>query len=665
MPGLIQRGGLWGGSRWGALRGGAFRGGLRGGFRGGFHRGGRFGRGPRWHGIFGAVPFAPPTPDPQVMSAQACLAQVVDPAVPQDGLLGPQTRQALRTFQTQQQLPVTGSLDPNTSSALQTACSPPPPPPPPQDQAQQPPPPQGGAPPAPGGQGGRSRQHEAESFEGEEGEFPFERRFFRPEFRPEFRREGFRGEPFREPFRGGLFREERWRENRLAPPFFEAEAAPAGVEQREFPFERRFFRPEGVFRAEERRREEPWREHRRWPWLLAEGENEAGYEYEAHGVVLPSLASATEDFSLKDLADGKIGNVPKEFLKAILTDGDNDADNLTYRVFWHVFHPEMLGKTLDPKDPKQKALRDEWTRIRNRQVKPLIWLRQVIDQLDVHRGTLPRDFLLGWMAVESDGQVTSLTSRGERGYFQVDWIGGEAKEQLGLSKEEFNRLTTDRNFSIKEGVELADRYRQFILSHFSQVGDGTELSLRLTKGRHAASGTLSAALNKLVKSGQPITWPAVSGAIPSGMVDNIEHTMHFGERLRRFADLVPDAAVQPEFEGEIFRAPLFRPRFAIRPEERVLERFPAERRGILERDRRLFPFGRGRRDWFLAAPGERPQIQWAQSCLAGQLGPEVLQDGVMGPNTHWAIRTFQEQRQLPVTGVLDGDTVGALEAACG
>jgi peptidoglycan hydrolase-like protein with peptidoglycan-binding domain len=56
---------------------------------------------------------------------------------------------------------------------------------------------------------------------------------------------------------------------------------------------------------------------------------------------------------------------------------------------------------------------------------------------------------------------------------------------------------------------------------------------------------------------------------------------------------------------------------------------------------------------------------WAQSCLAQALGPWVLQDGIMGPNTQGAIRTFQERQQLPVTGVLDGVTVDALQAACG
>jgi peptidoglycan hydrolase-like protein with peptidoglycan-binding domain len=42
-----------------------------------------------------------------------------------------------------------------------------------------------------------------------------------------------------------------------------------------------------------------------------------------------------------------------------------------------------------------------------------------------------------------------------------------------------------------------------------------------------------------------------------------------------------------------------------------------------------------------------------------------LQDGILGPNTQGAIRTFQEQQQLPVTGVLDWATVNALQAACG
>ncbi len=79
-----------------------------------------FRRGRRWN--FLHPTWVPPTPDPQVTWAQSCLAQSVDPSVPQDGLMGPQTQQAIRTFQMQQQLPPTGILDPNTMTALQAAC---------------------------------------------------------------------------------------------------------------------------------------------------------------------------------------------------------------------------------------------------------------------------------------------------------------------------------------------------------------------------------------------------------------------------------------------------------------------------------------------------------------------------------------------------------------
>ena len=63
--------------------------------------------------------------DPQTVAwAQNCLAQVIGPWVPQDGTLGPATLRAIRTFQTQTQLPTSGTLDGNTLAALQQACQP-------------------------------------------------------------------------------------------------------------------------------------------------------------------------------------------------------------------------------------------------------------------------------------------------------------------------------------------------------------------------------------------------------------------------------------------------------------------------------------------------------------------------------------------------------------
>jgi hypothetical protein len=61
---------------------------------------------------------------------------------------------------------------------------------------------------------------------------------------------------------------------------------------------------------------------------------------------------------------------------------------------------------------------------------------------------------------------------------------------------------------------------------------------------------------------------------------------------------------------------------------------------------------------------DRSQIAWIQSCLARLLGSWVAQDGHWGPNTSGAIRTFQEQKGLPQTGLYDQDTANALQAAC-
>jgi peptidoglycan hydrolase-like protein with peptidoglycan-binding domain len=80
----------------------------------------------------------------------------------------------------------------------------------------------------------------------------------------------------------------------------------------------------------------------------------------------------------------------------------------------------------------------------------------------------------------------------------------------------------------------------------------------------------------------------------------------------------------------------------------------------------------GRRGWrgwyggygYLGAPVPSQWILWVQSCLAQLVGPWVPQTGTIGPETRQAIQSFQTQRQLPATGLLDNDTVNALQTAC-
>ena len=74
--------------------------------------------------------------------------------------------------------------------------------------------------------------------------------------------------------------------------------------------------------------------------------------------------------------------------------------------------------------------------------------------------------------------------------------------------------------------------------------------------------------------------------------------------------------------------------------------------------------GGPRWSWMGADSLTSPMISWAQSCLAQILGPWVQQDGTMGLSTRHAIQQFQSQQQLPVSGVLDSNTVEALQAAC-
>lgn len=66
---------------------------------------------------------SPSADDPQIIAwAQGCLAHIVGGWVPQDGTMSPLTQRAIQMFQTQAQLPSTGTLDDNTLTTLQQAC---------------------------------------------------------------------------------------------------------------------------------------------------------------------------------------------------------------------------------------------------------------------------------------------------------------------------------------------------------------------------------------------------------------------------------------------------------------------------------------------------------------------------------------------------------------
>jgi peptidoglycan hydrolase-like protein with peptidoglycan-binding domain len=123
--GRYGSGGRYGYGRYGSGGGyGSGRYGSGGGYGSGGRYGlsGRYGYGRRWPWLH-AAPVTVPVSSPMVAWAQSCLGQLLGPGVPQDGVLGPATRQAVQQFQMQQQLPASGVLDGNTVNALQAACS--------------------------------------------------------------------------------------------------------------------------------------------------------------------------------------------------------------------------------------------------------------------------------------------------------------------------------------------------------------------------------------------------------------------------------------------------------------------------------------------------------------------------------------------------------------
>lgn len=263
-----------------------------------------------------------------------------------------------------------------------------------------------------------------------------------------------------------------------------------------------------------------------------------------------SKASITGDFSLRGLADGTLGNIPDAIRRDLLSGRNRELWDLTNRVFWDKY-PGLTNTALNPKDPKQKTLVAEYGRM-TRDVKALLWLTRIVELIDKHRGDLPRDFLLGWMAKESDGRVGVTTSLGERGYFQIH--PAEFREILKLRDTDFQRVSTDREFSIRQGIALVQAHRSNITANYS-VSDPSELLCKLTKARHGLPGLLKATLDGMKKSGTAIEWDAVAAKMRNagdrGVSSNVEKTMEYASNLKTLADQISEPlATMPELHDE-------------------------------------------------------------------------------------------------------------------
>jgi Transglycosylase SLT domain len=106
-----------------------------------------------------------------------------------------------------------------------------------------------------------------------------------------------------------------------------------------------------------------------------------------------------------------------------------------------------------------------------------------------YAGSLPVDFLLAWMQIESDGIPGTVSSIGERGLYQIH--PDEKAELLKLSNAAWDAelSKTDATQQVIDGVKLANVYVNWAKKTLQQVGqtwNGQDF-YKLVKLFHAAS----------------------------------------------------------------------------------------------------------------------------------------------------------------------------------
>ena len=290
------------------------------------------------------------------------------------------------------------------------------------------------------------------------------------------------------------------------------------------------------------------------------------------------------------------------------------------------------------------------------------WVASLTPLLERYRGDIPLDFLIGWVKVESGGDIKSHTSLDERGYFQIH---PEESKTLRLNHQ---LLDVDPDYSVQSGIRLIRHYMQRVQNQL-KVAPGTDLFWHMVKFQHTGIGYVQVILDAMRADGvSPSSWEAIRSYVkentarlrrhrlfakrdPNTLTRNVDELFEWGRKLAPRQG----GGASRELEGE--SAAIQGGEFELNFEAEPLE-------GYTEFDETGAVAGAwGERELEGEVNLKSPAyVRRVQSSLNRLLGLRLTVDGLWGTQTSNAVRNFQKRRGLPATGVLDARTERALFA---